>query len=344
MNGTNELEWLGNRPRSVAINIFGVLNSDGPPTVLISHLGKDAYEAGMLYFYLRELFAIRAQRNSDISALLIYLAIAAARDAGHVGRIEIVEFGSTLFSTIDKIKSCETPPGTKLDWRDLSFVGVEPLETLATTSKLLHPELDIEIVPHHAQVGPSAGLRLERSFQATAYGFDSCEDLVTWIARSSLGIHGIWLSGDGISQVTQLAGKRVLLVGMDEFSTRLQSLGFATVLIQATKLQTTDGFFYEAWLACFSKNLPFFDRLNGMYQRAKTTLGPSQQRFKGLTEPFCTLSLVAENADTSNRYAGMRLFATSGMGIEQFGPESFNFGTVELKSLVDQYMAAARQV
>lgn len=121
MDSEKERAWLTGEPESVTINLFGVLNPDRPPNLWMALLGRDAYEAGQLYIYVKELLAIRAQNSFDVPALLIYLAIIAARETGDAARVEIVEFGSTLFSAIDKLSSCEKWLGQSVDWRAVKF-------------------------------------------------------------------------------------------------------------------------------------------------------------------------------------------------------------------------------
>lgn len=340
MNSERERTWLAGEPESVAINLFGVLNPGRPPDLWIAHLGRDAYEAGQLYLYLKELLAIRTQNSLDFPALLIYLAIVAARETGEAARVEIVEFGSTLFSAIDKLSSCEKWLGQGIDWRAVKFIGVEPLEILSLVANLLHPGWDITICSHHSQVHPAEGLRLERSFQATAYGFESCEQLVDWISRSSFGVQGIWLASDGKSVLTQMGGKRVLLAGLDELCDRLQRNGYSTTLIESVKLVVADGYFFETWLACYRADLPFLDRLNSLFQESKPKFGLQHARFSGLGGPRCSIAEIERVSNVSRRYADFRLFTPAHGAGERLSRECFDFGTAELRALVSNYFAS----
>ena len=272
--------------------------------------------------------------------MLIYLAIVAARETGDTARVEFVELGSTLFSAIDKLDSCEKCLGRIVDWRAVKFIGVEPLETLSYVARLLHPGLDITIYPHHSQVHPADGLRMERTFQASAYAFASCEQLVDWISRSSLGMHGIWLASDGKSVVTQMGGKRVLLAGLDELCARLQRIGYSTTLIQSVKLVVADGHFFETWLACYRADLPFLDRLNALFHEAKPTVGLQHARFNGLGGPRCSMAEIEEVSNVSPRYAHFHLFSPVHSAAARFDSESFDFGTDALRSLVSAYFAS----
>lgn len=334
----NERAWLAVDPNAVAINLFGVINSGSPPNIWVVHLGRDAYEAGQLYLYLKELLYVRDSDIVEVPALLTYLAIVAARQAGEVARVEVVEYGSTLFSAIDKMAICDKLLASCVDWQTVEFIGVEPLDTFSLLTKLLHPDWNITIYPHHSRVPEASGLRIERSFQATAYGFGSCQDLVDWISRSSFAVHGIWVSRDRESVLVQMGGKRVLLVGFDEFCDSLQHLGYSTTLIQSVKLEVADGHFFETWLACYRTDLPFLDTLNGLYRESRLKLG-LQGQFTGFDGRRCSFAEVKRASTVNRRYNSFVLGETQDTN-QPFGRESFDFYTDELCKKVCNYFSS----
>lgn len=239
-----ERDWYKGPPASATCLVFGEVFTDRPPNTAVILFGQEAYETYQTKAYLDGLLQIRHDPTYvDWSPLFsaLYAGIVAT------GATEVVELGSTLFATIDKLDKLQRLSGGP-SVAHLEFLGIEPSELFRQLAEALHPTarlrhvLDVSL----ATLPPRS---VSRCYQASSYAFDATTDLVAYCAGSVFGSHGIWFSTDGTTRVVSGIGKPLTLFSLPEFLAGMATRGYRVEFVQRSRSRYADEFeFDETWL------------------------------------------------------------------------------------------------
>lgn len=213
--------------------IFGNI-TDSFPVCREVYFGEDAYSRKQLASYMEELLEIRKNGFKDESGQfkrLVSLADTISADT-------LYEIGTSLFSTIDKYRTC--------GGKDIHFLGVEPSYLLRETSKLIYPEAIL--YNYHNEVPMPTLKTIGRSYQATSYAFKSTEELVQWISPMGASQDGIWFSLDDTERQYEIFSHQLTLFSFKEFISNIKSGGFSVEVYSAQRVSHIGFEFAEIFL------------------------------------------------------------------------------------------------
>lgn len=237
-----ELDWYKNSTESYTALVFGEVFKNRPPVTNNILFGQKAYEAFQVYVYLDALLITRND-PSYVDWSPLFCALYAGLIATEAK--QVVELGSTLFATIDKLnKLAKLANGPILD---LEFIGVEPSRFFCETAEALHPTSRIKHVSTLSDA--PIGYSVNRCYQATSYAFKSTTELVDYCATATFGSQGLWCSVDGTTKNVSILGKSLTLFSVPEFVDSMRERGFTVEFIandRATRLKDFE--YYELWL------------------------------------------------------------------------------------------------
>lgn len=240
-----ERDWYGGVPASTTVLILGEVFKDRPPATVALQFGQAAYEGYQAKAYLDGLLLIRHHETYvDWSPLFssLYAGIVAT------GARLVVELGSTLFATIDKLEKVRTLLRAPVI-EHLSFVGIEPSTFFCQLAEALHPTTPLRHVPDLSQLPPQDGRSVNRCYQASSYAFATTAAYVEYCTQSDFGCHGVWFSHDGATHRVAAMGKPLTLFSVTEFVERLHAAGYTVEFIQRShSAYATDFEFFETWL------------------------------------------------------------------------------------------------
>jgi hypothetical protein len=240
----SEREWYKGTPSSTTALVFGEVFDSRPPNTTTIMLGQRAYEAYSLHPYMEQLLHTRHDATY-VDWTPLFSAVYAGLLATNARRV--LEVGSTLFATIDKLEKLARLTGAP-PLGDVEFVGVEPSSLFCQVAHALHPASRIVHVDRIADVppGPSVG----RSYQATSYAFGTTDELVDACARSAIGVHGIWFTETGETVQARVLGKRLVLFSLPGFLAGMAARGYRVQFIAASQGHRVGLRFHETWLVC----------------------------------------------------------------------------------------------
>jgi hypothetical protein len=222
--------------------LFTGLDDNDVPREALVHFGNEAYENYMAAGYARELMRVRHDANYVCWAPnLEYLHVAIRT----LGKVQFEEFGSTLFSTIDKFEKLDRRHG---GGATISYVGIEVSQLLIDIAVGLHPTAELQHF-RRWQDAPTPEVIVSRSYQATSYGFRTTAELVEWVARAEVGLHGIWFSLNGERDI-EMMGNRVTLFDPARFGDMAAAAGFTATVFMANVYSHGDERFGAAWVLC----------------------------------------------------------------------------------------------
>lgn len=237
-----ELDWYNKKPDSCTVLIFGEAFKNRPPVTNNILFGQKAYEAFQVYAYLDALLITR-NHPSYVDWSPLFCALYAGLIATEAK--QVVELGSTLFATIDKLQKLEKLSNGPV--LDLEYIGVEPSQFFCQAAEALHPASRIK----HVAALPDAtiGYSVNRCYQATSYAFESTTELVAYCASAAFGSQGLWCSVDGTTMNVSILGKRLTLFSIPEFEKGMRERGFKIEFIANNKATRLNDFeYYELWL------------------------------------------------------------------------------------------------
>lgn len=238
----SERDWHKGTPDSCSVLILGEVFTDNRPPITISmQLGQRAYEGYQIHAYLEGLLLCR-NHPTYVDWSPLFCALYAGLTAS--GARRVVEIGSTLFGTIDKLEKLQRlTNGAAV--HDLEYIGVEPSTIFRDLATALHPHARIVYVDTITDDVTS----VSRCYQATSYAFDTTDELIDHCARSVFGVHGIWTSADGTTQHVTVMGKRVTLFGVPAFTAGMRAKGYTVEFIQKSHSIHLDDFeYFETWV------------------------------------------------------------------------------------------------
>lgn len=241
--------------------LFAGIDENGVPKDALAHFGHEAYEAYMVAPYVRELMDVRQIADRICwSPNFEYLhdAIVALR------KVQFEELGSTLFSTIDKIDKLNRLRKVS---PSVSYVGIEVSKILMDLAVGLHPNADLKHFQRW-QDAPIDDNIISRSYQSTSYAFKTTKQLVEWIARAKVGIHGVWFSLSG-ERTIDMVGNPATLFDPVEFEKLAFHAGLSVKVIKSEIYSHGDDKFSTSWVLC------------------------ERQQFKGSPEAVCDLTSLA---------------------------------------------------
>lgn len=244
--------WYQGVPSSATVLILGEVFEERPPITVAIQFGQEAYETYQTKVYVESLLMTRHHPTYvDWSPLFcsLYAGIIAT------GARQVVELGSTLFATIDKLNKLQRlSNGPSVS--NLEFIGVEPSNLFCRLTEALHSTSNIRHVGDVTQLPAVDERSVNRCYQATSYALNATEELVDYCARSMFGCHGIWFSHDGSNRTVCAMGKPLTLFSLPRFLAGMTSRGYLVEFIQKSHSSYANEFeFFETWLV--------YHRLNG---------------------------------------------------------------------------------
>lgn len=244
-----DLDWYQDNPSSYTVFVFGEIFSDKRPLLQNLLLGKSAYEAYSLYWYLKEVTNIRGSDNLSSSEWAgRFFALYAALNLFQGERCEFAEMGSTLFASIDKINAIHHAVQHKIEnLQNVEFVGVEKSDFFADVAEVLHPNVKITHFDNWTGVHAPVGNRVGVSYQAASYAFDSTDDLVSWLTQFRFSIDCIFFSTQKITEHVTALGKRYTLFNLDEFLEKMKDRKYTVSHISTQKVQYPYYSYYAIW-------------------------------------------------------------------------------------------------
>lgn len=238
----NEKEWFKCIPESATTLIFGeVFENRGPITTQVL-FGQRAYEAFQVFVYLEQLLEVR-NRPSYIcwtpSFHMLYCGAVA------VSAKRVVEIGSTLFATVDKLKKLDRKFLPKL--RNIEYVGIEVSDFFCQVAMALHPN---DRISHFRSINDvPGGNSVSRNYQSSSYAFETTENMVEAMTKSEFGLHGIWFSTSDETEIRYVLGKRLTLFSIRDTVRLLIERGYKVKWVSRDLADRLGEYkYWEAWL------------------------------------------------------------------------------------------------
>jgi hypothetical protein len=238
-----ERDWYKGTPESTTVLAFGEVFADRPPITTALLVGREAYETYQTKAYLDGLLRTRSHPTYvDWSPLFsaCYAGILVT------GAEHVIEIGSTLFATIDKLDKLQRLSGAP--HLNCAFVGIEPSDLFRQLAEALHSGRP---VTHHTDLSQIVvpPRSVSRCYQSTSYAFETTADLIDHCAQFQFGSHGVWCSVDGQTRTASVLGKRLTLFSLPEFVSGMTTRGFRVEFVSACRSCYDEQFeFEEVWL------------------------------------------------------------------------------------------------
>lgn len=241
-----ERDWYNGVPHAGTVLILGEVFPDRPPNTVSLLFGQTADETYQTKAYLDGLLTIR-KHATYVDWSPLFCALSAGMVAARATCV--LEIGSTLFATIDKLEKLDRlAHSPSVD--GCVFIGIEPSAFFCDLAEVLHPTQRLQHFQDLSEVPPiDARHVVTRCYQASSYAFASTEEFVAYCARGLFGSHGVWCSVDGTTRIVSAMGKRLTLFGMPEYCARMNALGYRVRFVQRSRTSYAGAFeFVEAWL------------------------------------------------------------------------------------------------
>lgn len=295
----NDHTWYKGVPASSTVLVLGEVFSDKAPTTVALQFGQEAYETYQTRVYLEALLMTRHHPTYvDWSPLFVavYAGILAS------GAEHVLELGSTLFATADKLdKIRRLSHGPELG--AVRYLGVEPSLLFRQIAEALHPAVVIQHVDDVGLVPAFSGRSVSRCYQSSSYAFGTTTAFVDFCALSYFGSHGIWFSRDGVQRVVSILGKPLTLFSLPEFLAGMQARGFTVEFVQKSpSAYAGEVEFFETWLVYHrftASELATFHRWLDVFKTATADDAGLHPTFEGAP--------TGERADTSIPGMGERI-------------------------------------
>ncbi len=276
-------DWYQCVPDSYTTLLFGEVALNKKPALKDIFFGKEAYEAYAVYAYLKQLIQIKSS-GCDTEANKYFIPLYwAIKTLQKEEKCTLVELGSTLFSSIDRLMAADQLVGGNLKFKDVDFIGVELSDFFANVADMLHSDSRINI-SHYSKIEeiPITALNncVTLSYQASSYMFSRTKDLVEFLSKSKFGVNHIWFSTSNKTETVSAFGKRLTLFSLEEFISGLRGLNNSVVFIDAQEWRHPDFTYYATW--CIDHKLST-DQLNNL---GKLCLEHVQHDFEDNADSF----------------------------------------------------------
>lgn len=244
---TSKQEWYRGDTEAETALLFGEVSKGRSPPYIRAHFGQDAYELYQIGAYLKELIRVRATDYLDWAPGFRLFGDVAADLIGKHGRIGVEDYGSTLFSTIDKLDKLLGSAAASID-----YFGVEVSQTFCEMAEHLHPNRSVRHVSAWRDL-PAVADRplLSRAYQATSYGIDTTEELAEWMSRAALSLQGLWISDGSPEKTVEILGKRVHLFDYDSLRSSLERRGRKIAALSSQRYSSRGSTFLSVWAIAF---------------------------------------------------------------------------------------------
>lgn len=231
---------------STGVLILGEVFADKKPQFIQPFFGDDAYEIVTVAGYMRELLMVR---NTDYLCSsqgfrYFYPVLSFLSKTNQTVRFE--EIGSTLYSTIDKIRKSEREFG-KLGFNSISFYGIEVSDLLINSAIALHPDEKIHHFKTWGEIPLEPSLAVGRSYQATSYAFKSTVEFANWLTRFRFSVHGAWFSMDGPEKKIRVLSNDATLFNLDLLTALLNERGHRLYIISSQRYKMTEDSYVLSW-------------------------------------------------------------------------------------------------
>jgi hypothetical protein len=297
--------------------------------------GDDAYEIVTVAGYMRELFMVRKTDNLGSLPGFRHLYPVMSFLTRDNRTIRFEEVGSTLFSTIDKIRKCERLLGP-LGFETIAFKGVEVFDLLIDAATALHPGEDLQHFRRFQDIPENPAMAVGYSYGSTSYAFGSTEEFVTWLARLRFSVHGGWFSTTGMEHRTNVLSNQATLFDFDRLVTILHARGYRVHHLSSQSYKLTNENYILTWF--MTENFAESDR---------PALAEHVKRFdQFLTEKVDLMQpLVPGVSRGACPYAGPHsnaIFSEHPAGPEARHPSTFDFSSPDMERRFKAHLEGSR--